>query len=475
VAKRLTEKAIERLKVKPKNYTVWDAKQTGLGIIVRPTGKKSWRLQLTYPGGRGQSKRLLGRYPAMSLADARDKATEWYGLVRAGRDPRDVEQEQRQAAEAVRRAKALQNAATFCSVAERFLREHVAGQRRGPAVAREVRNYLVKAWGERPISDITPGDVKALVSTIRAGTHPQARKRKNGEKKGAIHQAENVLGNCSVLFRWAVHNDIISVSPTASLSKKWVLGPAHTQLGPRQRLLNDDELCAFWKATERLGYPFGPLYQLLLLTACRLNEIAKAQWRELHPAVRKAMRDAAKAGTPVAWPSLPPESKLLVIPATRFKSNAEHHVPLSDDALRIIEGLPHWSGCDYLFSITGASPVNLMSAGKNWLNMLMLRYLRALARLRSEDPATVKLEPFVIHDMRRVVRSHLSALEIPDHIAEMALGHGRKGIQRTYDLFKYMPQQREALCRWELRLQQIVSPTGALVPGNVLALRRGRT
>jgi hypothetical protein len=306
VAKRLTEKAIERLKVKPKSYTVWDAKQTGLGIIVRPTGKKSWRLQLTYPGGRGQSKRLLGRYPAMSLADARAKAAEWYGFVRAGRDPRDVEEEQRQAAAAERRAKALQDTTTFCAVAERFLREHVAGQRRAPAVAREVRNYLVTAWGERPISSITPADVKAVVSAINAGTHPQARRRKNGETQGAIHQAENVLGNCNVLFRWAVHNDIISISPTASLSKKWVLGPAHIQLGPRQRLLNDDELRAFWKATRRLSYPFGALYQLLLLTACRLNEIAKAQWSELHPDVRKAMRDAAKAGKLVAWPSLPP-------------------------------------------------------------------------------------------------------------------------------------------------------------------------
>jgi hypothetical protein len=105
----------------------------------------------------------------------------------------------------------------------------------------------------------------------------------------------------------------------------------------------------------------------------------------------------------------------------------------------------------------------------------MLRYLRAVARMRGEDPATVKLEPFVVHDTRRVVRSHLSALEIPDHIAEMVLGHGRKGLQRTYDLYKYMPQQREALCRWALRLHHIVSPPSAPAPGiNVVALRRGR-
>ena len=59
----------------------------------------------------------------------------------------DAEEEQRQAVEAERRKQALQDAQTFASVAERFLTEHVAGQRRGEAVAREVRNYLVAAWG----------------------------------------------------------------------------------------------------------------------------------------------------------------------------------------------------------------------------------------------------------------------------------------------------------------------------------------
>src|SRR5215469_1748185 len=134
MAKRLTEKMVERLQVRPQDYTVWDAKATGLGITVRPSGKKAWRLQLTYPNSGSQSKRLLGLYPAMSLADAREKAAQWYQFVRAGIDPKNAEEEKRQAAEAERRKQALQDAQTFASVAERFLVEHVAGQRRGKAV-----------------------------------------------------------------------------------------------------------------------------------------------------------------------------------------------------------------------------------------------------------------------------------------------------------------------------------------------------
>ena len=314
--------------------------------------------------------------------------------------------------------------------------------------------------------------MKALVGKIKTGTHPQARKRKTGANRGAPHQAENVLTDADVLFRWAVHNDIIAVAPTASLSKKWVLAGA--KLGPRQRLLSDDELRAFWRATLRLGYPFGPLYQLLLLTGTRLNEIAQAQWTEVHPAVRKAIRDAAKTRKPVDWRTVPSESKVLIIPAERFKSDVEHHVPLSDDALRIIECLPHWAQTDALLSITGSAPINSMSAGKRALDAWMLRYLKAMARGRGENPNVVKLTPFVIHDTRRVVRSHLSALEIPDHIAEMCLGHGRKGIQRTYDLYKYLPQQREALDKWAARLRGLVTPPSAPLPSNVVKLPKAR-
>jgi hypothetical protein len=103
----------------------------------------------------------------------------------------------------------------------------------------------------------------------------------------------------------------------------------------------------------------------------------------------------------------------------------------------------------------------------------MLRYLKALARMRGEEPTAVKLAPFIIHDTRRVVRSHLAALDVPDLIGEMCLGHGRKGIQRTYDLFRYLPQQREALDRWAERLRSIVTPQlPAPVSDNVIKLHK---
>ena len=60
----------------------------------------------------------------------------------------------------------------------------------------------------------------------------------------------------------------------------------------RQRVLSDDEVVALWRAAGRLGYPAGPFYRLLLLTGVRLNELADAKWSELHPDLRRLMRDA---------------------------------------------------------------------------------------------------------------------------------------------------------------------------------------
>jgi hypothetical protein len=92
--------------------------------------------------------------------------------------------------------------------------------------------------------------------------------------------------------------------------------------------------------------------------------------------------------------------------------------------------------------------------------------------MRHEDPQAVHLVPFVIHDLRRVVRSHLSALDIPDHIAEMVLGHGRRGLQRVYDQHKYATQLREALERWATRLHAIVTPPPAPMTDNVVPMKK---
>jgi len=137
------------------------------------------------------------------------------------------------------------------------------------------------------------------------------------------------------------------------------------------------------------------------------------------------------------------------IPAERFKSDAVHRVPLSDAVMQLLDELPRFGG--FLFTLNGHRPVNSFSKAKARLDALM------------------GASGWVVHDLRRVVRSKLASLRVPDPIAEMVLGHGRRGLQRTYDLHTYEAEMREALEQWASKLRDIVTPPE---PTKVVKIKR---
>jgi integrase len=233
-------------------------------------------------------------------------------------------------------------------------------------------------------------------------------------------------------------------SPCDRIKPKALIGAKK----PRQRILDADELKAFWRATSRMPYPYGPTLRMLLLTGGRHREVADARWSEI---------DVAE--------------KLWAIGAERFKSDAEHMVPLSDDVCALLAKLLRFKKGDHLFSTSfGAKPTVISDKVKAKLDARMLRTIKGMARIRGEDPNGVELKPWVIHDLRRTLRTHLSALRIPDHIAEMVIGHGRQGLQRVYDQHRYLNEMREALTLWAARLRSIVEPP----PANVVAIKKAR-
>ena len=188
---------------------------------------------------------------------------------------------------------------------------------------------------------------------------------------------------------------------------------------------NDAEVFAFWRATDparypepasakerragdRLEFPAGEFYRLLLLTGVRLNELNGARWSEFTPALRQKLREGAGAnGAPIDWGAVPGAAKLWSVPRERFKSDTEHRVPLSDDALAILERLHRRrvAKSDLVFTLDGDKPIWIGTKTKKRLDSQMLGTLRALARARGEDPKAVKLTPWINHDLRRVVRT----------------------------------------------------------------------
>jgi len=98
----------------------------------------------------------------------------------------------------------------------------------------------------------------------------------------------------------------------------------------------------------------------------------------------------------------------------------------------------------------------------------MLAELRRVAAERGKNPASVKLAPWVLHDLRRTMRSGLSALPIAEHVRELVIGHVRPGISGVYDLYAYLDEKRDALELWAGRLRDIVESP----PANVILDRR---
>jgi integrase len=416
VAKRtLNDRIIKALKpaATGQRREVWDALVPGLGVRVTDTGAKSFVLVTRYPGSTNPARRTLGSYGELTLEQARTRARHWLDLVGRGIDPA-AESERQRLAEQRKRA------GTFASVAETFIKEKVSTERQGKDVERQLRSVFIPAWGSRPVAEIEAADVKAIIRAKKA--------------QGKEVMAHHLLATVRRLFAWAIDQGDYGLehSPCDHIKAKSLIG----KLAVRQRTLTDDEIRAFWRACVRMGYPHGDAGRLLLMTACRHREVTRAPWSEF---------DLSKA----EW----------IIGAERFKTDAPHVVPLTADMLTLLEAVPRFRSGSSVFSVKyGRAPTEIDDRVKARLDKRMLRTLQAFARARGEDPAKVRLAPWVIHDLRRSVRTHMAKLQIPDHICELVLGHGKKGLRRTYDQHTYQPEIRSALERWNARLRDIVKP-----------------
>lgn len=465
--RNLTDRTVKALKAdKPGQLSdIWDKTVSGFGVRVSgESGRKTFILMARYPGGRNPTRRAIGVYSEISLADARAKAKRWKEQIAAGIDPAEAE-------EAERQAKLQRRANTLAAAVEEYLRLHVIGpdpskikQRNGREVRRLLLRTFLPIWGELPITSITKKMVRDVIENVRDyGTSAMLKKRgvkekhHNGEVKPTPGQARNLFSYLRAFFAWVIERGDfgLETSPCDRLRANTMLGAPRSS----DRTLNDIELFAFWRATRREPYPYGAVHRMLLLTGLRLNEVADAQWSEFDL-----------------------KEKLWTIPARRMKgSDAKarpHAVPLTDDMLAIIEELPRFNGGDFLFSVTGGtSPVWMNDKVKKRLDARMLHYLRALARMRGEDPAKVKLASWVNHDLRRTFRSGLSRLRIDHDIKEALLAHVKPGVIGTYDRYELLDEKRKALETWAApetwapRLRDIVQPA----PDNVVKLARARS
>jgi integrase len=341
-----------------------------------------------------------------------------------GRDPGDEykKEKARRLAEATVRA-----ASTFGAAVRAYVEDHakpntrrwretagILGMRPGEQGLEEIKGGLAQRWRDKPLAEIPAQDVRALLAETRRAI--PGRKARPG--RGAASRRRSLHAALSAFFSWATADFDVPDNPCENLGRK---APK-----ARERKLTDDELQVFWKACDQLGQPFGPLFQLLLLTGQRRDEVARMTRDELSK-----------------------DSETWSLPGSRTKNRREHAVPMSPAARELIRGMRRIAACEYIFSTNGRTPVSGFSKAKRQLDAEMADLA---------DGATIPA--WRLHDLRRTCASGMAELGVPLQVTEKVLNHvsgSLGGIVSVYQVHDYLKERRDALERWAEHVQKIIA------------------
>jgi integrase len=416
--KRFTPQGVERLRY-DKNAAplsgrmeIEDEACPGLLLRVTPRNVKSFSVIYrvmgeggTSPKGRllaGKQHRItLGATPPLELTSARRQARD---IITAATEGRDLRIERRE-------NNLIRSVNTFEAVFKRFMEiEIVPNVEAWKNVDGVLRRHVLPTWEKMPVQDIRRAHIHELIDEL--------------VKQGKHGIAREVRKHLSRFFNWVVDREIISDNPIHGLKRGDL--QASEEAG---RALSDDEIRYIWLASLSLGYPFGPLFQLLLLTGQRRTEWAAASRSELN--IEKG------------W---------LEIPKARYKGDRDHVVPLAQNAATVLQELPVWSGNDYfLFSTRdGRVPVSGFSKGKIRLDEEVRRVMRA-------DAMDAPLVPYRIHDFRVTCETRLATLGFNQDVRDAVLGHAKPGLQKTYNKYDYLKEKRDALSAYGAHLETLLT------------------
>jgi integrase len=401
---RLTAKAVENLKPAAVRREVPDSGCRGLYLVLQPSGRKAWAVRYRFDG----KTRKLTLDAGLTLAEAREAATSALREVERGNDPATIKFEARAqdaAAAADRKRDTIERLAIL------FIEQYAKRKTRKSSwrqAEHVLNNIALPAWHGRVVHDIQRRDIRELVESVA---------------KDRPVMANRALAHLSKFFNWLCEQDIIAASPCAGVKP-----PAKEQA--RDRILSDTEIKALWTACDAISAPAGPAVKLLLLTGQRCSEVIGMKRSEISGDV---------------W-TLPPQ---------RTKNKQRHEVPLSAQALVIIETIPAIDD-DYVFTTSETKRLGNMSRAKAALDAQM-------------QPK----EGWVLHDLRRTAASGMAKLGIRLPVIEKCLNHKSgtfRGIVGVYQRHDFAAEKRDALQRWADYVDQIVGGE----PAKVVPLRGRR-
>lgn len=371
----------------------------GFFLRVTPQGTRTFGIVYTTRDGRLR-RCTLGPVGPLGLSQARAQAKRLRGAVAQGEDPHGDRM-------TARRMKLT--ADTIEDLVEAFLTSKEAMAWR-PKTRQEFARILnievVPVLGDLKPDEVKRGEVRALVDRLA---------------ERAPIMANRVFEVTRRLYTWAIGKDLVETSPCLGLSKP------STETA-RDRVLTEDEIRAFWAACDGEDGVIAEAFRLMLITAQRRGEVLSMRWQDI-------------------------EGTWWTIPADVAKNGRSHRVPLSPQAVTIIDKLRKDANRTWVFP----SPTT---------DRAIENPQKASERVRERS----KVPGLRLHDLRRTAASLMTGMGISRLTVKKILNHAERDVTAVYDRHSYDPEKRSALEAWGRRLERIVS--GTRQGGEVVRLPR---
>jgi integrase len=378
----LTDTAIRAAKPSEKQQKLFDG--SGLYLLVFPSGSKAWRFKYHF---QGREKLIsLGQYPAVSLKDAREKAAEARKALGNGKDP-----------SAERQQSKLQHKNSFEIIAREWHGKQAPAWSAGHAatVLRQMENNLFPHIGSKPVGAIGATELLSVLRKI--------------ESRDAVTVARIVRSLCSSVFRYAVMTGRAERDPATDI--RGAISARATK--NRAAITEPEKVGALLLAIDNYSGAFTVRVALnfMALTFCRPAEILHAE-----------------------WPEFDFSDNLWRIPTAKMKMSRDHLVPLSRQAIAVLEEMRPYSGeGPYVFPGVRAGKATMRS-------QTLVAALRRMGFGKNETSA---------HGFRAMASTLLNEQGYPPDVIERQLAHVPSNqVRAAYNRAEYLPERRKMMDEW---------------------------
>lgn len=382
----LTNNEILKAKPQEKDFTLHDG--DGLFLLVKTSGKKLWRFRYQRPNSSSRTNLSLGSYPALTLAVARQMRDQYLSMLAQGIDPQKQQEE-------VSEQRQIELDSLFSVVAGRWfqLKSKSVTEDYAKDIWRSLEKDIFPTIGEIPVQALKARTIVEALEPIKA--------------RGALETVRRLVQRINEIMIYAVNTGLIDANPASGVGMAF-------EKPKKQNMptLRPEELPKLMRSLvmSNLSITTRCLIEWQLLTLVRPSEASGTQWTEIDF-----------------------DLNLWVIPAERMKAKREHVVPLSKQALDILEVMqPISANRQYVFPSRNnpKEPMNSQTANA------------ALKRIGYGGK-------LVAHGLRSIASTALNEASFNPDVIESALAHSDKNeVRRAYNRSTYLEQRKDMMSWW---------------------------